>query len=238
MSTWTAALMGVTVLVASFVQGSTGMGFALIAAPVIGLLQPLLLPVFMLVQMVPLNAYVAWRERHAMDRVGATWISGGRLVGTFGGLGILLVVTTGQLSLLIGVSTVLASLATLVMPAFDPGRRALVAVGLVTGVTETATGVGGPPLALVYQHRPAAVLRSTVASCFLVGELISLAVLAESGKVGADQVESALLLLPAVGVGALLSRLVHHRLDGALMRYVVLGFALVCGIVVTVQALI
>jgi uncharacterized membrane protein YfcA len=237
MSTWTVTLMGFTVLVASFVQGSTGMGFALIAAPVVGLLQPLLLPVFLLVQMVPLNAYVAWRERHALDRVGATWISGGRLLGTFGGLWILLVVTAGQLSLLIGVSTVLASITTLLVPAFDPGRRALVTVGVVTGVTETATGVGGPPLALAYQHRPAAVLRSTVASCFLVGEVISLAVLGESGKVGADQVEWALLLLPAVGVGALLSRLVHRRLDGAMMRYLVLGFALVSGIVVTVQAL-
>ena len=37
-------------------------------------------------------------------------------------------------------------------------------------------------------------------------------------------------------VGAVLSRLVHHRLDGRVMRYLVLGFALVSGVVVTVQA--
>ncbi|MBV9921100.1 MAG: sulfite exporter TauE/SafE family protein, partial [Pseudonocardia sp.] len=108
--------------------------------------------------------------------------------------------------------------------------------GLITGVTETSTGVGGPPLALVYQHRPAPVLRSTVAACFLVGEVISLAMLAVSDKVSADQVRSAVLLLPAVIVGALLSRLVHHRLGGRLMRYVVLGFALVAGVVITAQA--
>ena len=47
----------------------------------------------------------------------------------------------------------------------------------------------------------------------------------------------AFLLLPAVIVGALLSRLVHHRLDGRVMRYLVLGFALVSGVVVTVQGL-
>jgi uncharacterized protein len=39
-----------------------------------------------------------------------------------------------------------------------------------------------------------------------------------------------------VVVGALLSRLVHHRVDGGTMRYLVLGFALVSGVVVTVQA--
>jgi uncharacterized protein len=236
MSTWSVGLMGVTVLVASFVQGSTGMGFALIAAPIIGILQPLLLPVFLLVQMIPLNAYVAWRERHALDQVGTTWISAGRLVGTFGGLWVLLMVTASRLSLLIGIFTVLAVLATLLLPPFHPGRRALLTAGLVTGVTETATGVGGPPLALVYQHRPAAVLRSTVASCFLIGEVISLATLALSGKVAPDQIWSALLLLPAVGAGALLSRMVHHRLDGAAIRYVVLGFALVSGIIVAIQA--
>ena len=47
----------------------------------------------------------------------------------------------------------------------------------------------------------------------------------------------AFLLLPAVIVGALMSRLVHHRLEGKLMRYLILGFALVSGVVVTVQAL-
>jgi len=34
-----------------------------------------------------------------------------------------------------------------------------------------------------------------------------------------------------------MSRLVHHRLEGKLMRYPVVGFASVSGIVVTVQAL-
>jgi uncharacterized protein len=47
----------------------------------------------------------------------------------------------------------------------------------------------------------------------------------------------ACLLLPAVIIGALTSRLVHHRLDGKLMRYLVLCFALVSGVVITVQAL-
>jgi hypothetical protein len=38
-------------------------------------------------------------------------------------------------------------------------------------------------------------------------------------------------------VGAGMSRLVHHRLEGKLMPYLILGFASVSGIVVTVQAL-
>ncbi|MFS2056474.1 hypothetical protein ACEN8K_47735, partial [Variovorax sp. CT11-76] len=55
--------MSLAVLVAAFVQGATGVGFALIAAPVIGLVRPELLPVCVLVLMLPLNLYVAWREQ-------------------------------------------------------------------------------------------------------------------------------------------------------------------------------
>jgi uncharacterized membrane protein YfcA len=81
------------------------------------------------------------------------------------------------------------------------------------------------------------VLRATVASCFVIGEVISLAILGLSGKVSQHQILTALALLPAVVLGAFLSRMVHHRLDGMFMRYVVLGFAIVSGIAVTVQAL-
>jgi uncharacterized protein len=232
----TYVLIGATVLIAAFVQGSTGLGFALISGPVVGMVEPRLLPVFLLIQMIPLNGYVTWRERHALDGAGTTWISLGRFVGAFGGLGVLFLVTEQQLSLLIGISTVLAVLMTVLAPSFEPGRAAFLTAGLVTGVTETSTGVGGPPLALVYQHRPAPVLRSSVAACFLIGEVISVVILAVSGSISPDQLRTAFLLLPAVLVGALLSRLVHHRLDGRTMRYLVLGFALVSGAVVTFRA--
>jgi uncharacterized protein len=232
----TYAVLGPTVLIAAFVQGATGLGFALISGPVVGMVAPRLLPVFLLIQMIPLNGYVTWRERHALDGRGTLWISLGRFVGTFGGLGVLFLVTEQQLGLLIGVSTVVAVLMTLLAPSFEPGTGALLAAGLVTGVTETSTGVGGPPLALVYQHRPAPVLRSTVAACFLIGEVISVVVLAITDSISLDQVRTAFLLLPAVVVGALASRFVHHRLDGRAMRYLVLGFALVSGAVVTVRA--
>lgn len=229
-------LMGVVVLLAAFAQGSTGMGFALIAAPVIGLVDAALLPVVLLVQMLPLNAYVAWRERHALDLRGISWVSAGRVVGTFGGLWVLLMVTERAFSLLVGISTVVAVLVTLLAPAFRPGGPAFVSAGLVTGVTETATGIGGPPLALVFQHHGAAALRASVAVCFLVGEIVSLTVLGVSGSIGRDQVMTALLLVPAVLVGAVASRVTHQRLDGPLMRRVVLAIALASGVLVIAQA--
>lgn len=229
-------LMSLAVLVAAFVQGATGVGFALIAAPVIGLVRPELLPVCVLVLMLPLNLYVAWRERGAIDGTGTRWITGGRVAGTAGGLWVLAALSAGQLSLFVGASTVAAALVTLLMPAFSPGRGAFVGAGLVTGITETATGIGGPPLALVYQHQPAPTMRSTIALCFLLGELVSLAVLLATGRVGLPQLQAAALLLPALVVGAVLSRLVHRRVNGRLLRIFVQVFAIVSGLVLLVKA--
>lgn len=224
------AVLAAATAIAAFMQGAIGIGFALIVAPVMGLLRPDLLPVALLVLMLPLNLYVALREREAIDWRGSAWIGLGRLPGTFLGLWILVVMSTNGLNQLIGASTVLAVLAALFAPVFRPRAGACVSVGLITGVTETATGVGGPPLALLYQHRPGPELRSTIACCFLVGELISLVILASAGKVGMEQLRWALYLLPPLLVGSVASRVMHQRLDARRLRQGVLLFALVSGV--------
>ncbi|MBB3142386.1 sulfite exporter TauE/SafE family protein [Halomonas organivorans] len=223
-------VLAVATAVAAFMQGAIGIGFALIVAPVMGLLRPDLLPVALLVLMLPLNLYVALREREAIDWRGSAWIGVGRLPGTFLGLWILVVMSTNGLNQLIGASTVLAVLAALFAPVFRPRPGACVSVGLITGVTETATGVGGPPLALLYQHRPGPELRSTIACCFLIGELVSLVILASAGKVGVEQLRWALYLLPPLLVGSVASRVMHQRLDARRLRQGVLLFALVSGV--------
>ncbi|MFD3563068.1 sulfite exporter TauE/SafE family protein [Streptomyces sp. NPDC058686] len=231
MNTETLALLAVAVTVAAFVQGSSGLGFALIVAPVVGILDPRLLPVFVLASMIPLNLYVAWRERASLDLRGAGWIAGARLAATPGGLALLWLIPDRSLGLFVGAATVLAAVVSLAAPAFTPGRAAYVGAGAVTGLTETATGVGGPPLALVYQHRPPAELRSTVAACFLIGEVASLGLLFATGEGHPEDLQWAAALLPAIAAGAWLSRLVHHRLDARRMRLFVLVFALVSGLV-------
>ena len=230
------SIVGITVLLSAFVQGSTGMGFAMIVAPVVSFIDPSLIPVMLLVLMIPLNFYVAARERKDIDWHGVKWISVGRFAGTFFGLWILVIVNLHQLSLLIGWSTLIAAVIALLAPKFSPNRSALTIVGLITGVTETSTGVGGPPYALAYQHSPGPELRSTVAVCFLVGEVISLIVLAISGQVTGPVMLFTATMLPFLAVGSFLSRYVHHRLDGPVLRYIVLGFAIVSGVVVIVQA--
>lgn len=231
------ALLVATVLVAAFIQGSTGMGFALISVPVFSLIEPSLIPVVVLFLMLPLNAYVAYRERAAIHWFGALWITLGRFLGTFAGLWILTVISGRSLEFFIGVSTVAAALLALAAPEFTPGRNMLGVVGLVTGVTETSTGIGGPPLALAYQHASGPTLRATVALCFLVGEVISLVGLGVSGVISEQMLRDTATLVVPLLLGAWLSRFVHHRLDGPIVRILVLVFSVVSGLAVILRAL-
>jgi uncharacterized membrane protein YfcA len=229
-------IASLTTFVAAFIQGVTGLGFALIVAPAIGIIDPRLLPALPLILMIPLNLFVVSREWRAVDTAGASVIMIGRLAGTAGGVWLLSAISTPSLGLLVGISTVLAASASLFVPSFEPNIRALLAAGAITGVIETATGIGGPPMALVYQHKSAEVLRSTIATCFLLGELVSLAVLLALGRIDEQQIRTAFLLLPALIAGMLLSSALHQRVRGPMVRALVLAFAIISGIIITVRS--
>ncbi len=137
-----------------------------------------------------------------------------------------------NLNLLVGFSTVLAALASLFSPAFEPGPRALLAVGAVTCITETATGIGGPALAVAYQHRPLDVLRATTAVCFFVRRNLVPGRACFSGRVDAEAVRTALFFIPAMFLGGLLSNAILHKVNGRIVRTSILTFALVSGMAV------
>jgi uncharacterized membrane protein YfcA len=222
-------VVAAAIAVAACVQGTIGIGFALIAAPVLAFLSPELLPVSLLFLMVPLNLFTVWRERHALDWRGGGWILLGRAVGTPAGVSVLAILSSGALNKLIGGAVIAAAMATLLAPVFAPNRTAFLTVGLLTGISETATGIGGPPLALAYQHHRPEVLRSTVAACFLLGEILSLASLGAAGRTTLQDANSAALLLPFLAIGGIASTFTRQRLNGRVLRVLVLLFAMASG---------
>jgi uncharacterized membrane protein YfcA len=226
-----AAALAAAVAAGALLQGSIGVGFALVLAPVLAVLAPQLVPGCVLLLMLPLNAYVVWRERGAVDRTGTLWITVGRCAGGVAGLAVLAALPAASLRIFIGVATIATAGASLLGRRFAIGRGAFMAAGVITGITETATGIGGPPLALIYQYHPGPVLRATIAACFFIGEVFSLALLAGTGRLPAGQWLAAAWLLPALAVGGLVSQGLHGRVDGAKLRISMLVFAVLSGVV-------
>jgi uncharacterized protein len=224
--------------VGGVIQGSIGFGFSLVAAPVLALVHPDALPATLLLLGAPLNAFVAVRERRSIDLRGLTSILGGRVLGAVLGAGILVVVPARLLSTLFGALILVAVVLSAARPAVRPRQGLRFFAAVASGVMATGAAVGGPALALVYQDRQGAVLRSTLAVFFLFGLAVSLAALGVAGRITASQVELSVRLLPALGIGLAASRPVTRLIDRQSMRPAVLVFSFISASVAIVKGII
>ncbi len=226
------------VLAGAFVQGSVGFGVNILAAPVIALVEPDALPATLILAALPLATGMLIREHSAIDRDGLRWLVIGRLPGT--ALGALVVATlpADGLSAVIGALVLVAVVMSAVAPPLAVTPTTALAVGALSGAMGTASSIGGPPPALLYQHHPGAVLRSTTAALFVFGTILSVAALAVAGEVAVDDVVLAIVLTPAIGAGLLLSHLFARRIDAGWLRPAVLVVAAIAGVLTLLRGLL
>src|SRR4051794_18044652 len=151
------------VLLGGMVQGSIGFGLNLVVVPVLAVLIPGSVPGSMILISMPMTLTMLLREHHAIDWLGVRWIAAGRIPGTLIGVLIVSALTDTQLGLVVGIVILLGVLLSIVHPGIAIRRRSAFAVGGVCGVTGTAAGVDGPPMALLYQHQEPHTLRATLA---------------------------------------------------------------------------
>ena len=219
-------------------QASIGFGMGMLAAPIVAIVDPGLIPGTLIMLATLLTIFVVIREHQEIDLAGTGWALAGRVPGTIAGALLLAALPERALALTLA-GVVLAGVAltsTGWMPA--PHRRNLVLAGATSGVLGTATAIGGPPMALVWQNTTGARLRGTMSGFFLVGSLMSIAVLTITGAVDGRTVSSFVVLTPAVAIGYALSRLVNHLLDRQRQRWVAITISALGAIVLIVRQLV
>ncbi len=207
---------------AAAVQGTVGVGFAMIAVPLLSLVNPELAPVPQLLVILPLAFVMAWREREAMDLRGVGWIIVGRFPGLALGVALLAVATQRTLDLFIGV-VVLAAVA-IVATGFQVSRTRATkfAAGVTSGTTGVVASIGGPPVALLYSDEEAATVRATLAAVFTIGISLSTAARVVTGNVTLHDVQIALVLFPAVVAGYLVSLRYKDHIPEGTVRVAIL----------------
>lgn len=225
-------LVLVAVGLGALIQGSIGFGFSLVAVPTMTLLQPEAVPATLLLVAIPMTLFMSITERHSIDVVAFAWITGGRLLGTFAGVGLLALVPDNSLARLLGLLIVVAALMSFMGPTFEVRNGTQGVAGIASGVMSTAAALGGPPLALVNQRRLGPELRSTLAVSFLAGLVMSLVALALSGRIDKEHVVWAFQLLPGLILGLWTGRQFAEFLDRRWLRPMVLAFAAASGVVV------
>ena len=230
-SPWLVAAVFVIVFAASIVQVGLGMGFGLTAAPLLALLNPELVPASTLFVGLLTASWGAWRERGeiAWSEVGIALT--GRVAGVAAATMILASLTDHRTFMLIfGVMIGIAILTSISGRRIAFSRAAVGVMGVVSGVMATITSVGAPPMALVYQSRPAKTARPTLSAFFAVGCGISLVGLYLAGWAGRHDLLLAITMLPPMFAGIFTARLLRDRFDaryrGALLSISALAAAI------------
>lgn len=232
-----AALATLILAVGSCLQGAVGFGGNLVAAPLLLLVDERFVPAPLIVASGVLNLLVGRREGRgdidpAIDRA-----IGGQVVGAVVAGAVLASLPADDLSLLFAgcVLVAVALSASGLHP--RPTTGTLVAAGTMSGFMGTVAGIGGPPIALVYQRAPVPVLRATLARYFFVGTLVSLPTLALVGVLGGEELVAAVVLLPGTVLGFLASRPLVHRLAERSVRPVVLVLSAAAAVAVVIREL-
>lgn len=230
-------VIALVVVLGAALQNLVGLGLNLVSAPVLALLEPDLVPTLPLVLAVALPALTLVRDHDDIDWRGLAWVMPARLPGSVLGVVLLAWLSDRQLGLAVGVMVLVA--VALTIRAFEvPTTRAwLLLAGLVSGVTGTTTSIGGPPVALLYQHRPPPQIRSTLAVFFALGALLSLLVLGVGGQLSWDGVLLAVVLVPALVVGTLAGAPLRPVLPGPATRWAVLAICAASALVLLVRSL-
>jgi uncharacterized membrane protein YfcA len=228
---------GVAVFAGAFVQGVVGMGVGLVAAPVVTLLDPTLMPVSLLVVGFVLSVCVLLAERRHVDR-GAGWVLLGQLAGTPPGAWVVTVISAGQLALAIGVLVLLAIGLTVRSVTVPVNRWSLCIAGVLSAVSATAAAIGGPPLGVVYQRSGGPLVRATVSLVFAIGSSMSLGALALTGQVHPHAAWTGIALVPFLLAGFALATPFRRRLAGPGFRTAVLVVVGVSGLAALVQGLV
>lgn len=231
-------VIAVAVVLASALQASIGFGMGMLAAPVVAIVDPGLLPGTLIVLAVLVTILVVVTERQHVDLSGTGWALVGRVPGTLAGALLVAVLPERGLALLLAGVVLLGVVLNTAGWRPQPVRANVVVAGATSGLLGTATSIGGPPMALVWQGKHGANLRSSMSTFFLVGSTLSFASLAATGSVDRRTLLVAAALLPAPLLGWGLSLLLNRALSPARLRRTAIAVSVFGAVVLIVDQLV
>mgnify|MGYP001408557162 CR=1 FL=1 len=225
-------------VVGSAIQGSVGIGFAVIAAPVLLLYAPGFVPGPIVLAAILLVILMAVRERRDVIVRDLSSAVIGRMVGTVPAAFVMSSLPKSVYELLFGTLVILGVGVSMIGWHIRATRRNVFFASILSCFMSTVSSIGGPPMALVYQHEEGPRIRATISAIFMIGGFVTLAGLWWAGRFHTGELMLGLILMPGVVAGFWISRYTKARIDAEHVRPALLIASAVCAIVVIVRALV
>ena len=225
------------IFVAAILQMVTGMGFGMIAAPLLALVKPELVPGTVLAMGLVVAASGTWRERKNISLGELKLGVGGRLIGSAIAAMILLLIPSVEVFMILFGALMLAAVsltASGLQITFN--KTNLLNLSIVSGVMGTITAVGAPPMAIIYHNRPAKIVRPTLNAFFGSGAVIGLVSLYFSGWLPPVTLLVAVMLLPAMLIGIRLS-VWFENISAQWLSHILLGLSAISSLLLLLRGL-
>jgi uncharacterized membrane protein YfcA len=229
---WVSALL--VALIAGYVQGFTGMGFAVVATPlfVVAFGEPRQAVMLSLLLSSALRTGVILETRRALSLPRASLLVAGAVVGTPAGSVILIWANPRVLIILIATTALMAAAVGLIRlpPPLRNERAALGISGVVGGFLNGATSIGGPVPALFasMQRWDVGEGRATLALFNLASCVVGLAAMVTENDI--EFLVRGLWLVPGAAIGAVFGAVSVRRVSAHVFRYALLVTVGVAGL--------
>lgn len=231
-------VIGLVVTLGAYVQAVVGLGLGLLAAPVVALVAPPMVPVLTLWLALLISGLNLVDEHEHVDWRSTAWSLPARVPGTVLGAWLVASFTEEQIGVALAVMVLLAVALTVHTVEVPLNPATLATAGFVAGATGTATSVGGPPIALLYQRGNPQVVRATLSVFFFVGVILSLGGLGITGSLDREPSVLALAMSPGVVLGYIVGRRTRGLVDGDAFRWGVLVVCTLSALVLLVRSVV
>jgi uncharacterized membrane protein YfcA len=232
-----AAVFAVTAA-AGCIQASIGFGMALIAAPILVLIEPALVPGPLIASNLVAVSLMAVRNRAHVDFRIARFSMAGTVIGGVTGASVLSLLDPQGFAVLFGLLVLLGVGLSLAGLRVAVNRGSTFGAGILGGFMSATSAIGGPPMALVYQHQDPERFRGTLATYFIVSCSVSLAALTWVGEFDLEKLSLTRYLIPGLVSGFLLAFVVARFLAGTSIRPFILGLSTLAGVVVLARVFV
>ncbi len=225
------------IAVGAVLQAATGMGTGILIVPLLALIDLHLVPGPAVVASMALSLPMAWRGRRHIAYDDLKPLMAGLLAGCSIGALSLAAIPPERVGIVFALVILVTVAVTSTGVRIPFNYRSLGSVGIIAGIMGASSGVGAPPIALLYQHREGPELRPTLAFVYAASSAIIAVFLIIFGKFGLREAGLALLLVPGYLLGYLIARPLASILDRGYSRLAVLILSTVSAVALLIRSL-
>ncbi|RDV29347.1 sulfite exporter TauE/SafE family protein [Alteromonas aestuariivivens] len=217
-------------ILGAVLQNTIGFGLGLLCAPILLHLSPELVPVPMILNALLITLIIAWRHHQHVEKRQVSYAILGGTAGVVLASVAMVYIDHQTYRFLFGCIIIVAVLLSLIGIRPKVTNQASAWVGALSGVMGTLTSAGGAPMGLLYQQESRNTIKANLSVFFIYINAAGALGLAVSGYATTDDLINFLLCAPAVLFGWWLSRFVNRRIDGNIIRPLILTVAFLAGI--------